>query len=270
MLRSRTERWIAGLAIATLAVVGLISTPDDSDAASMPSLTVGQPLTSGDWSAEMCTPGPGGLLMIPPVRLSYSASFELTTASEVTVSIAPASQHPAAGPQIVRVHSATEYSWPTDLTDVTGQPAWAGINLGTLDPTGSEPSGSTVTADLSPGQYEATVGYAHCSGFFTISLDSVKVIDGGQVAQSKSVPLPVKAVKLPKKSIRLERGDKIKLPAAYIPANAKVPKLTWKSSNPKVAKVSKKGVIKARRPGKTTITVRAQTGKVAKLKVKVT
>jgi len=52
--------------------------------------------------------------------------------------------------------------------------------------------------------------------------------------------------------------------------NCKVKKCTWKSSNPKVAKVSKKGIIKARKTGNAKITaVHKKTKKKATCKVKV-
>jgi len=46
-------------------------------------------------------------------------------------------------------------------------------------------------------------------------------------------------------------------------------KLTFHSSHPGIAKVSKKGKVTARRRGKTTITVKTYNGKKAKLKLTV-
>ena len=45
--------------------------------------------------------------------------------------------------------------------------------------------------------------------------------------------------------------------------------LIWKSSNPKVAVVSSKGVVKAVGKGKATITVKTANGKTAKVKITV-
>ncbi|MCL2788633.1 MAG: Ig-like domain-containing protein, partial [Micrococcales bacterium] len=46
-------------------------------------------------------------------------------------------------------------------------------------------------------------------------------------------------------------------------------KLTWTSSNPKVAKVNALGKIRALKPGRTVITVKADSGKLARMKVTV-
>ena len=46
-------------------------------------------------------------------------------------------------------------------------------------------------------------------------------------------------------------------------------KLTYRSSNPKIASVNAKGKITARKKGTVTITVRSAKGKTAKLKIKV-
>ena len=46
-------------------------------------------------------------------------------------------------------------------------------------------------------------------------------------------------------------------------------KVTYKTSNKKVATVSASGKVKAKKKGKATITVRSASGKTAKLKIKV-
>ena len=66
--------------------------------------------------------------------------------------------------------------------------------------------------------------------------------------------------------VTLKKGSKYKLAA-----KASAGKLTYKSSKPKVASVSKAGVLKALRPGTTVVTVTAKSGKVTAAKrVKVT
>lgn len=73
-------------------------------------------------------------------------------------------------------------------------------------------------------------------------------------------------VKLSKKSIVIMKGKSKKLKATY----AKGDKIkSWKSSNKSVATVNKKGVVKAKRSGKATITVVTKAGKKAKCKIKV-
>ena len=78
----------------------------------------------------------------------------------------------------------------------------------------------------------------------------------------------VKKVVVNKKSIVLKKGKKVKLKAKLKPANA-TEKVTFKSSNKKVAKVTKKGVVKAVKKGKCKITVKTASGKKAVVKVTV-
>jgi len=84
------------------------------------------------------------------------------------------------------------------------------------------------------------------------------------------------AAKKPKKivldqegTIKLNKGEKFELTYTLKPEGAES-KVTWKSSNTKVAKVSKKGVVTARGEGKATITVTTHNGKKDTVKIKVT
>ena len=77
-----------------------------------------------------------------------------------------------------------------------------------------------------------------------------------------------KKVIVNKKCIVLKKGKKVKLKAKLKPANA-TEKVTFKSSNKKVAKVTKKGVVKAVKKGKCKITVKTASGKKAVVKVTV-
>lgn len=78
----------------------------------------------------------------------------------------------------------------------------------------------------------------------------------------------VKKVVVNKKRIVLKKGKKVKLKAKLKPANA-TEKVTFKSSNKKVAKVTKNGVVKAVKKGKCKITVKTASGKKAVVKVTV-
>ena len=77
-----------------------------------------------------------------------------------------------------------------------------------------------------------------------------------------------KKVVVNKKRIVLKKGKKVKLKAKLKPANA-TEKVTFKSSNKKVAKVTKTGVVKAVKKGKCKITVKTASGKKAVVKVTV-
>ncbi|HJC30695.1 MAG TPA: DUF1593 domain-containing protein [Candidatus Anaerobutyricum faecale] len=79
----------------------------------------------------------------------------------------------------------------------------------------------------------------------------------------------LKKIKMAKSTVTVEVGKKVALKAKKKPKNAPG-KLKWKSSNKKVAKVNKKGVVTGIKPGTTTITVKVKTkGKTVKAKRKV-
>ncbi len=81
----------------------------------------------------------------------------------------------------------------------------------------------------------------------------------------------VKAVQLDKKSVSLFVNGTTTLKVNIVPSYATNKKVTWKSSNKKVATVNSKGKITAVGPGKATITCTSESGKcVAKCTVKVT
>lgn len=78
----------------------------------------------------------------------------------------------------------------------------------------------------------------------------------------------VKKIRLNFRRVTLDSGGKATLRYTVSPQNASG-KVTIKSSNTKVAKVNKKGVITAGKAGKATITVKASSGVTAKCKVTV-
>lgn len=76
------------------------------------------------------------------------------------------------------------------------------------------------------------------------------------------------SVKLDKKKITMGVKEKVRLKASVLPAQADQ-KVTFTSSNKKVAVVGKNGKITAKKAGKTTITVRTANGKKAVCRVTV-
>lgn len=70
----------------------------------------------------------------------------------------------------------------------------------------------------------------------------------------------VKSVTLNKSKLSLKKGKTQKLTAQASPSTAYKKTLAWTSSNPKVAKVTKHGVVKALAKGKAVITAKAQDG----------
>lgn len=87
---------------------------------------------------------------------------------------------------------------------------------------------------------------------------SLKKLGLAAVAKSKKI-------KLSKTSATLKPGKTLKLKLK----NAKASKIKWKSSKKKVASVSKKGLVKAKKKGKTIITAKYK-GKKYKCKITVT
>ena len=82
----------------------------------------------------------------------------------------------------------------------------------------------------------------------------------------------VKSISLNATKAVLGNKAKITLTATVKPDNAKYPQVTWTSSNSKILKVSKKGVLTAKKVTKKTtviITAKTKNGKSAKCKVTV-
>ena len=91
-----------------------------------------------------------------------------------------------------------------------------------------------------------------------------------QTPPKPPVPETPKASKvtLNKTKITIGAKEKVKLKAAVKPANASQ-KVTWSSNKKSVVKVTSKGEITGRKPGKATITVKTANGKKSYCKVTV-
>ncbi len=111
--------------------------------------------------------------------------------------------------------------------------------------------------------------------YFELDNFTVKAYKGSEGAKYasdngftlKTMKKPTK-VKLNKKTKTLAKGKTFKLKATLTPKTA-VTLLTWKSSNKKVATVTQKGKVKAKKKGTAVITVKTHNGKKAKCKIKV-
>ena len=89
-----------------------------------------------------------------------------------------------------------------------------------------------------------------------------------QVQAKKAVK--AKSVTLNRKNVTLEKGKKLKLKATVKPKKATQKKIVWSSGNKKVATVSSKGVVKAKKKGTAKIIAKIKgTKKKAVCKVKV-
>ncbi|MCI8860319.1 MAG: leucine-rich repeat protein [Lachnospiraceae bacterium] len=93
----------------------------------------------------------------------------------------------------------------------------------------------------------------------------------GKKAQIKvevKVDVAVRTVSLSDKKLTLGAGEKYQLNASIRPKNATDKKLTYKASGNKV-KVTGKGLVTAKKPGKAAITVKAKNGKKATVTITV-
>ena len=95
-------------------------------------------------------------------------------------------------------------------------------------------------------------------------------LDNGQVVTiNVKVKVPAQKLKISSKDVTLPKSYKWTLNATVTPANT-TDKISYQSSNKKIATVSKKGVVKSKKKrGKTTITVKTSSGKKKKCIVRV-
>ncbi len=100
---------------------------------------------------------------------------------------------------------------------------------------------------------------------------TVTAKDSGKTATCKiTVTEPVKNISFSKKIYSVKKGKTITLKYSITPKNASNKKVTFKSSNKKIATVDKNGKVKGIKRGKVTITVTTKDGKkTAKCTVKV-
>lgn len=84
------------------------------------------------------------------------------------------------------------------------------------------------------------------------------------------VETPVSKISLNKKTVIISKGKTYRLKRRIKPLDADIKSVTWKSSNKKIATVSKKGLVKAKKVGTCTITVISKDGnKKARCKARV-
>lgn len=100
----------------------------------------------------------------------------------------------------------------------------------------------------------------------SVGTATITLLAGGKRARCEiRVRAPVVSLRLPQKKLSLAVGQSRTLRVALTTADGKGAALKWSSSKPEVAAVSRKGKLTALAPGKTTITVRAENGKKARL-----
>ncbi len=93
---------------------------------------------------------------------------------------------------------------------------------------------------------------------------------GSPVSFARKKTVKLKKITLNYSTYKLQKGKSLKLKASFKPKKTTQKKIQWKSSKKKIAKVSKKGVVKALKVGKTTITAKVKgTKKKATCKIQV-
>ncbi|MDR0504575.1 MAG: Ig-like domain-containing protein [Bifidobacteriaceae bacterium] len=241
-------------------------------ASAYPLLQTGKPLRGGDFADALCRP----ISLVPLAALTHRAIVSVNQTAVVTLTIAPdkSSSHPATEPLILEVLEPDDADNPvagpsSPVPDLAGKPAKAAINLSVAQRTDTDgmPTSSSVKMELAPGNYLAQVGYGYCTGYFTVTLDSMKPLP--EVKSNSAKSKIVTALRIKPGKLTLRKGQKARPAVTIQPAKAVGASLTWKSSNKKVAQVSSTGLIKAIRPGKAVITARTKNGKVAKTKIHV-
>ena len=117
---------------------------------------------------------------------------------------------------------------------------------------------------------EATGAAGNFIKWIKTSSNAKKIITKMGFVNLSQVKIAPRRIKLNVKSkITLKKGKKKTIKYTVYPANAVNKAVKFKSSNKKVATVSKKGVIKTKKKGKATITITTVEGNV-KAKIKVT
>ena len=105
-----------------------------------------------------------------------------------------------------------------------------------------------------------------------VDIIDIKCDDGKckpTITPTPVLPKEIDSISFNTKNISIKKGDSLKLITIIKPTELSGQKLSWKSSNLKVATVDKNGVIKGISEGEATITVTTSNGKKATCTVKV-
>lgn len=144
----------------------------------------------------------------------------------------------------------------------------AGYKLNyTLKPTGASASVSFTSSNSDVASVDMQTGYITARKAGDARITARTSNGKTAVCRVKVTPPAATAISLDKKSLTVEQGKTKKLKATISPAGA-TGKITWKSSNPKIASV-KNGTVKGLKKGTVTITAKLSSKIYAKCKVTV-
>lgn len=139
----------------------------------------------------------------------------------------------------------------------------------------SSPSGEKISSAVSNKKNVAAVtvnkGVMKITGRKTGTATITVTSTGGATAKIKITvrkKVNVKKLSLNEKKVTLKKGQRFTLTVSKNPITA-TNKIKWSSSNKRVATVNSKGVVKAKKKGKASITVKASNGKKATCKITV-
>ena len=235
-------------------------------------LTPGQFATIGQWSEEMCT-SPG--VPVPVNTLTDRRTIDVAEPSlaVLTLQLAPSFEETGRAASLtVRFERAgiDGVPWKTEaLKDSQGKDVTLRLKAPARPAASAslEPITATASLPLDRGSFRTLAKFRYCSGLFTLTLDSLTPLSSPKATKGK---VRVKSIKPASKSVTMAKGERRTLSVRVVPEAAQGAKLTWTSSNARVATVAKSGLVKARKVGRTTIRVRGPSGKAATIRVTVT
>ena len=97
---------------------------------------------------------------------------------------------------------------------------------------------------------------------------TAKTDNGVEVSCTVTVNVPAKKIQLSASNLILKKGQKKKITAVMTPLDA-TDDITWISSNPKIVKVNRKGMITAKKQGTAVVMAKAGSGATKKIRITV-
>ena len=156
----------------------------------------------------------------------------------------------------VRLAEGNRLSWNADARAT-------GYYICRRDGTG----GYQIVADVTGTEYLDTAIFDDTSYYYQIYAHTDSITSRAAISVQPEVPKPESVILSHTGTVSLYTNVNLQLTAGFEPSYAQA-SLTWKSSNKKVAKVSSTGLVTAVKKGTAIITVTADNGKSASVKVK--